>query len=177
MKIFLNGLARVYRMQTSKCVTNQKKIPLVRSKQIYNADKFEQFELLKERFQLHQWSMMRAAIETMYGIQPSTHGNCTTIGSTEFKFNNCLCSNCMHSANIESFLAKTKELSDIEHDIKEIIDYFRDTRKNIENKEVKLKIAQEWKLLALVLDRTFFIVFFIITLGTLIVFFNIRKFE
>lgn len=49
----------------------------------------------------------------------------------------------------------------------EIRDYLRDTRKKLENKEIKLKVASDWKQAALVLDRTFFIIYFIITFSTI----------
>ena len=62
-------------------------------------------------------------------------------------------------------------LAKMELDIKEIRDYLRDTRKKLENREYKTKLASEWKLIALVLDRTFFFIFLFITIITLIILF------
>ena len=44
----------------------------------------------------------------------------------------------------------------IENDIKEIRDYLRHTRKNLETTDSKTKQTNEWKQVALVLDRTLF---------------------
>lgn len=49
----------------------------------------------------------------------------------------------------------------IENDIKEIRDYLRHTRKKIETTEAKTKQTNEWKQVALVLDRTLFYLYWI----------------
>lgn len=49
----------------------------------------------------------------------------------------------------------------IENDIKEIRDYLRHTRKKLENTDAKTKQTNEWKQVALVLDRTLFYVYII----------------
>ena len=49
----------------------------------------------------------------------------------------------------------------IENDIKEIRDYLRHTRKKLENKDAKTKQTNEWKQVALVLDRTLFFLYII----------------
>lgn len=49
----------------------------------------------------------------------------------------------------------------IENDIKEIRDYLRHTRKKLENTDSKAKQTNEWKQVALVLDRTLFFIYII----------------
>jgi hypothetical protein len=49
----------------------------------------------------------------------------------------------------------------IENDIKEIRDYLRHTRKKLENTDAKTKQTNEWKQVALVLDRTLFFLYII----------------
>merc|ERR1712127_930174 len=47
----------------------------------------------------------------------------------------------------------------IENDIKEIRDYLRHTRKKVELKDTSSKNTDEWKRLALILDRTLFYIY------------------
>ena len=68
-------------------------------------------------------------------------------------------------------MSEISNLNNLEQDIKEIRDYLRDTRKKLETKEYKAKIIDEWKLIALVFDRTFFIIYFFITIITLFLMF------
>jgi hypothetical protein len=49
----------------------------------------------------------------------------------------------------------------IENDIKEIRDYLRHTRKKLETTDSKTKQTNEWKQVALVLDRTLFFMYII----------------
>jgi hypothetical protein len=49
----------------------------------------------------------------------------------------------------------------IENDIKEIRDYLRHTRKKTEVADIKIKNTNEWKQLALILDRTLFFLYII----------------
>jgi hypothetical protein len=172
-KIFLNWLARLYCM-SSNAVTNKNSLSRL-SKQVYNAQKFEEFETLKEKFQIHQETMMKAAMKSIANIKSNANSICSKIGSTDFAFKDCICASCVYNTNVESILDKTKKLSDIEYNIKEIIEFLRDTREKLAVKELRLKIAQEWKLLALVLDRTFFIMIFMITFATLVILSNIKK--
>lgn len=50
----------------------------------------------------------------------------------------------------------------IENDIKEIRDYLRHTRKRIQVTDVSNKNMNEWKRLALILDRTLFFIYIIV---------------
>lgn len=49
----------------------------------------------------------------------------------------------------------------IENDIKEIRDYLRHTRKKLESTDLKTKQTNEWKQVALILDRTLFFIYII----------------
>lgn len=59
----------------------------------------------------------------------------------------------------------------IENDIKEIRDYLRHTRKKLENTDLKTKQTNEWKQVALVLDRTLFFIYIIAIIVSVIVMF------
>jgi len=83
----------------------------------------------------------------------------------------CCCSYCAYCTQQQTILTEIAYLNNLEHDIKEIRDYLRDTRKKLESKEMKVKLAQDWKQTALVLDRTFFFIYLFITISTLIVMF------
>jgi hypothetical protein len=55
--------------------------------------------------------------------------------------------------------ALSMNLRSIENDLKEVRDYLRHMKKKVENTERAEKSATEWKQVALVLDRTFFIAY------------------
>jgi hypothetical protein len=57
----------------------------------------------------------------------------------------------------------------IENDVKEIRDYLRHTRKKLETTDAKNKQTNEWKQVALVLDRTLFTIYLICMLCTSLV--------
>ncbi|RNA00322.1 neuronal acetylcholine receptor subunit alpha-10-like isoform X2 [Brachionus plicatilis] len=59
----------------------------------------------------------------------------------------------------------------IENDIKEIRDYLRHTRKKLENTDAKSKQTNEWKQVALVLDRTLFYLYIIAIIVSFILMF------
>ena len=60
----------------------------------------------------------------------------------------------------------------IENDIKEIRDYLRHTRKKLENNDSKSKQTNEWKQIALVLDRSLFFLYLIAIFVSLAIMFN-----
>jgi hypothetical protein len=60
----------------------------------------------------------------------------------------------------------------IENDIKEIRDYLRHTRKKLENTDAKSKQTNEWKQVALVLDRTLFFIYVIAIIVSLTLMFH-----
>jgi hypothetical protein len=141
-------------------------------KNVINGDKFEKFELLKERFKSYRENMVKIGFENLLETSKPTMNNgiCLQTGLNEIN-HNCPCSYCTYCTKQQAILAEISNLNVIEQDIKEIRDYLRDTRKKLEAREYKTKMAQEWKLIALVLDRTFFFIFLFITIITLILMF------
>ena len=165
--IFLDCLARFYCMlpkqETITTVDLLAKRILHNAKSIENGDKFQKFELLKERFKTYRENMIKAGFENLMVSQDQQRYPCTSNDTS-----NCYCQYYMKQQAILTDLAN---LNCLEHDVKEIRDYLRDTRKKLENREYKTKLASEWKLIALVLDRTFFFIFLFITVITLVLMF------
>ena len=60
----------------------------------------------------------------------------------------------------ETMSALSVNLRSIENDLKEVRDYLRHMKKKIESTDQSTKNANDWKQVALVLDRTFFIIYF-----------------
>lgn len=152
------------------------------SKNVANADKFEKFELLKERFKTYRENVLKAGFDNFVKSNPSLNGsfntghpfnpNCkqSTLSLNMGK-SNCFCSFCSYCSQQQAILAELAYLNNLEHDIKEIRDYLRDTRKKLETKELKQKVAGDWKQVALVLDRTFFYIYLVITVLTIFLLF------
>jgi hypothetical protein len=162
--IFLDGLARFYCMIQVPNSYSKKPIKyFYSSKIIKNGDKFEKFELLKERFKNYRENMIKVGFESLIAHQNLKLKTCANGNNINFY--------CQYHKQQHKILIEMSNLAKMELDIKEIRDYLRDTRKKLENREYKTKLASEWKLIALVLDRTFFIVYFFITIITLIVLF------
>lgn len=203
-KIFLEWLARIYFMQPPKSNQSVTERTLLNSnmmhggKNVQNADKFEKFELLKERFKNYRENVLKVGFENLLKTHPSIATSCTNLnnnatasninifqqdnnnsGSPTSSLNQqnnihkqtCCCSYCAYCTQQQTILTEIAYLNNLEHDIKEIRDYLRDTRKKLESKEMKVKLAQDWKQTALVLDRTFFFIYLFITISTLIVMF------
>ncbi|CAF1029267.1 unnamed protein product [Rotaria magnacalcarata] len=61
----------------------------------------------------------------------------------------------------ETMTALSLNLRSIENDLKEVRDYLRHMKKKVENSEKSNKDANDWKQVALVLDRTFFFAYFL----------------
>jgi hypothetical protein len=157
-------------------------------KNVQNADKFEKFELLKERFKTYRENVLKIGFENLLKTHPTLTGSCNNVHVSNFNIyssassspsstlnlanklpgNNCMCSYCTYCSRQQTILAEIAYLNNLENDIKEIRDYLRDTRKKLETKELKVKVASDWKQVALVLDRTFFIIYFVITITTLV---------
>lgn len=156
-------------------------------KNVQNADKFEKFELLKERFKNYRENVLKIGFDNLLKAHPAITSSCTnvnnynvyssTTSTPSSSVNNnlhkqhCCCSYCAYCTQQQTILTEIAYLNNLEHDIKEIRDYLRDTRKKLENKELKVKLASDWKQTALVLDRTFFFIYLFITIVTLIVMF------
>ena len=71
----------------------------------------------------------------------------------------------------ETMSALTLNLNSIENDLKEVRDYLRHMKKKVENTDQANKNADDWKKFALVLDRTFFFVYCIWFIVSLVVMF------
>ncbi|CAF3280029.1 unnamed protein product [Rotaria socialis] len=66
-----------------------------------------------------------------------------------------------NSITNETMTALSLNLRSIENDLKEVRDYLRHMKKKVENSEQSNKDADDWKQVALVLDRTFFFAYFL----------------
>jgi len=66
-----------------------------------------------------------------------------------------------NSITNETMSELSLSLRSIENDLKEVRDYLRHMKKKIENTDQSNKNADEWKQVALVLDRTFFVAYFL----------------
>jgi hypothetical protein len=90
--------------------------------------------------------------------QSSTNFNSSLLNSSlnqhAVSFHNNLQNNQTQQQQMNNELNLTLNL--IENDIKEIRDYLRHTRKKLENTDAKAKQPNEWKQVALVLDRALF---------------------
>lgn len=84
-------------------------------------------------------------------------------------------SNGTNSLNAEQFSNLQQEFKStaaLEKDIKEIKSYMRVLMQKASQKEMKEKIAREWKLLALVIDRVFFLAYLLIILVSILTVFD-----
>ncbi len=189
----MEWLARIYFMQPLKSNQNMTERNLLNSgllhggKNVQNADKFEKFELLKERFKNYRENVLKIGFDNLLKAHPAITSSCTNVhnqnvysstsSSPSSSMNNnlhkqhCCCSYCAYCTQQQTILTEIAYLNNLEHDIKEIRDYLRETRKKLENKELKIKLASDWKQTALVLDRTFFFIYLFITVTTLILMF------
>ena len=217
-KILLEWLAKVLMMQTNKSQASVTELTLLNSglllggKNVPNADKFEKFELLKERFKSYRENVLKVGFQNLLNSHPAAlaaaaaaaaanpdnNNNASSTGAVtgsclnlnrqmsnstanmlaagcggggaggadhlQQRKPNCTCPYCIYCAQQQSILTEIAYLNNLERDIKEIRDYLRDTRKKLETKELKAKLANEWKQIALVLDRTFFFVYLVITI-------------
>lgn len=196
-KIFLEWLARIYFMQPSKSNQSVTERTLLNSglmhggKNVQNADKFEKFELLKERFKSYRENVLKIGFDNLLKTHPAIASSCTNMNNSNMNIflsenssptsslnnnpqNNlhkqtCCCSYCAYCTQQQTILTEIAYLNNLEHDIKEIRNYLRDTRKKLENKELKVKLAADWKQTALVLDRTFFFIYLFITVVTIMI--------
>jgi hypothetical protein len=211
-KIFLDWLATIYFMQPPKStlsvaqrhILNKGLLIMQGSKKVPNADKFEKFEILKERFKNYRENILKVGFDNLMKSEPSLlecdmmmgSGSCTNLNHSSNRFkrgggggrtassstnslhnildgtsNPCTCSTCSYRRQQQIVLWEIAYLNNLEHDVKEIRDYLRDTRKKLETKEQKTNVASDWKRMALVLDRTFFFIYLVITFVTLFVLF------
>jgi hypothetical protein len=111
-----------------------------------DGDKFEKFELLKERFKT-------------FGDKRILTTNDESNDETLDMFNEHQQREHLLSQQIQHQIAASIAFMTVETDLKEIRDFLRTTRKRMEDKEAKAKTVNDWKQVALVLDRTFFFIY------------------
>lgn len=76
----------------------------------------------------------------------------------------------------ETMSALSLNLRSIENDLKEVRDYLRHMKKKVENTDRSNKNADDWKQVALVLDRTFFFAYIIwFTISVILMFLSITN--
>jgi hypothetical protein len=119
-----------------------------------DGDKFEKFELLKERFK---------SVGDKRTI-PTTNND--SLETLEMMNNDQYHHHHIHHNPENSFAQQIQQqisasitFMTVESDLKEIRDFLRTTRKRMEDKEAKAKTVNDWKQVALVLDRTFFFIY------------------
>jgi hypothetical protein len=200
--------------------TNHKhrRLPLTTSalnpmrKSVRNADKFEKFEILKERFKVYRENVLKIGFDNIitnkssrfmrsgemlgsscrdlhsshlnlfYNNNNNNNNNLShysmlnlnELNSNSKKINfdlNCPCSFCVYCAQYQHMLTELAYLNNLEQDIKEIRNFLRETRKKLEAREHRTKLALDWKQAALVLDRTFFFIYLVITFVTIFLLF------
>lgn len=117
-----------------------------------DGDKFEKFELLKERFKTfgdkRTVTTNNDSIETLEMINNHHHTH----------HHNPIPENSI-AQQIQQQISASITFMTVESDLKEIRDFLRTTRKRMEDKEAKAKTINDWKQVALVLDRTFFFIY------------------
>jgi hypothetical protein len=149
-KVFLEWLARFFRMVPHTNTYQQHAVnglvPPIKA--TCDGDKFEKFELLKERFK-------------SFGDKRLTTTNDDSNDETlemnndhhHHEHENLL------TQQIQQQITASIAFMTVETDLKEIRDFLRTTRKRMEDKEAKAKTVNDWKQVALVLDRTFFFIY------------------
>jgi hypothetical protein len=108
-------------------------------------------------FKFYRQNAIKTGIEKIkktYSLQSIKHSN----------YNN----NILDSMTEMVIFSEIEYLNYLEKMIREIGDYIGDTRRKIEFKEKMVKIGEDWKLIALILDRTFFFIFLLVTIITLV---------
>lgn len=136
-----------------------------------DGDKFEKFELLKERFK--SFGDKRAmtttnndSLETLEMMNDHHHHHHQHYPPPpppppSFPPHHHIHSNPDNSLvqQIQQQISASITFMTVESDLKEIRDFLRTTRKRMEDKEAKAKSVNDWKQVALVLDRTFFFIY------------------
>ena len=129
---------------------------------------FEQSKMLKSEMQRDKSS------ENLNNFFKFCRQSSIKNGIQKIKNNNDIQSMQLLSGNNDSITEmiifnEIENLINLENVVKEIGDYLNDTKKKIEFKEKKMKIAKDWKLISLILDRTFFYIFLLVTIITILI--------
>jgi len=128
-----------------------------------DGDKFEKFELLKERFKTFGdkrtvTTTNNDSIETLEMINNTNHQHHHHHHHSHPLHQNQIPENSL-AQQIQQQISASITFMTVESDLKEIRDFLRTTRKHMEDKEAKAKTINDWKQVALVLDRTFFFIY------------------
>ena len=174
-KVFLEWLARLYCMVPHTNTYQQHAVNglMPPIKATCDGDKFEKFELLKERFKTFGEKSSRPtnddSMETleMTGEQNHVHAH----GNHHSHHHSPAPAETLLAQQIQQQISASITFMTVESDLKEIRDFLRTTRKRMEDKEAKAKTVNDWKQVALVLDRTFFFIYLTAIIVCLIVMF------
>jgi hypothetical protein len=153
-KVFLECLAKFYCMVPHTNTYQQHVvnglIPPIKA--TCDGDKFEKFELLKERFKSvgdKRLITTNDDINDETGDMINDHHHQQQQQQHEQ----------LLVQQIQQQITASIAFMTVETDLKEIRDFLRTTRKRMEDKEAKAKAINDWKQVALVLDRTFFFIY------------------
>ncbi|CAF0777918.1 unnamed protein product [Adineta ricciae] len=150
-KVFLECLARLFCMVPHTGSYQQHAVnglvPPVKA--TCDGDKFEKFELLKERFK---------TFGEKRTITTNDDSNDETLEMVDDDHHHQQHAQILNQ-QIQQQITASIAFMTVETDLKEIRDFLRTTRKRMEDKEAKAKTINDWKQVALVLDRTFFFIY------------------
>ena len=136
-----------------------------------DGDKFEKFELLKERFKTFgdKRTIPTAnddSLETLDMMPDQNHNHHPQANHHHHHHHQQQQpvqanhhSESSFAQQIQQQISASITFMTVESDLKEIRDFLRTTRKRMEDKEAKAKTVNDWKQVALVLDRTFFFIY------------------
>ena len=135
-----------------------------------DGDKFEKFELLKERFKSAGDKRTVTAtnndsLETLEMMNDHSSHHHHHHHHHPVSQENSI------AQQIQQQISASITFMTVESDLKEMRDFLRTTRKRMEDKEAKAKTVNDWKQVALVLDRTFFFIYLTAIIICLIVMF------
>ncbi|CAF3331296.1 unnamed protein product [Rotaria socialis] len=157
-KVFLEWLARFFHMVPHTNAYQQHAVNglMAPIKATCDGDKFEKFELLKERFKsFGDKRTMPGANDESAEVLEMMNDHSYHQHPHQFQQNQ----ESSLTQQIQQQISASITFMTVETDLKEIRDFLRTTRKRMENKEAKTKTVNDWKQVALVLDRTFFFIY------------------
>ncbi|CAF1183814.1 unnamed protein product [Adineta steineri] len=125
-----------------------------------DGDKFEKFELLKERFKSvgDKRTVATTNDDSLETLEMMNDHNYQHQQQQQHHHHHVSQENSI-AQQIQQQISASITFMTVESDLKEIRDFLRTTRKRMEDKEAKAKTVNDWKQVALVLDRTFFFIY------------------
>ncbi|CAF0786011.1 unnamed protein product [Adineta ricciae] len=171
-RVFLEWLAPLFLMVPHTNIYQQHAVnglvPPIKA--TCDGDKFEKFELLKERFKSAGDKRTVTAtnndsLETLEMMNDHSSHHHHHHHHHPVSQENSI------AQQIQQQISASITFMTVESDLKEIRDFLRTTRKRMEDKEAKAKTVNDWKQVALVLDRTFFFIYLTAIIICLIVMF------